>query len=249
MNNKTTFIRVEKNKNYTVIHNEFLRRGDLSWKAKGMLAYILSLPDDWTINLDEIARHSTDGKSSFQSGWKELRDAGYVSRVPVKDHQTKKIIRWETIVRETADTDKSHKPKTHSLETQSMENQTLENQTLLSTDSTKDLDILSTEGTKDSEKFPAAASEYLEKSLGSLTPFMIEDLQFYNEKFKEPNEIIKEAIDISIARGKRNWNYTKAIVRSWQGEGLQTLEDVKAFERDKAGGAKTESIDPLSDMR
>ena len=78
---------------------------------------------------------------------------------------------------------------------------------------------------------------------------MIEDLQFYNEKFKEPNEIIKEAIDISISRGKRNWNYTKAIVRSWQGEGLQTLEDVKAFENNKASSVKVKSADPLADMR
>ena len=32
--NRTEFIRVEKTKNYTVIHNQFLRRSDLSWKAK-----------------------------------------------------------------------------------------------------------------------------------------------------------------------------------------------------------------------
>ena len=242
MNNKTTFIRVEKNKNYTVIHNEFLRREDLSWKAKGMLAYILSLPDDWTINLDEIARHSTDGKSSFQSGWKELRDAGYVSRVPVKDNHTKKIIRWETIVRETADINKSHNMKTHSLETQSMENQSLENQPLLSTDSTKDLNKLNTERTN----YPAAAQTYYENHIGMIKPIILEDLQFYGEKFIEADEIIKRAIDIAISRSAKNWGYVKAILRSWQQEGLKTLEQVDTHEKgDNKNQERSFSIDDL----
>ena len=101
--NKTEFIRVEKTKNYTVIHNQFLRRKDLSWKAKGILAYILSLPDDWNINLEEVMQHATEGKSAFRSGWKELRDAGYVKRQPVKDKDTKKILHWETVVFENVD--------------------------------------------------------------------------------------------------------------------------------------------------
>lgn len=101
--NKTEFVRVEKTENYTVIHNQFLRRKDLSWKAKGILSYILSLPDDWNINLEEVMQHATEGKSAFRSGWKELRDAGYVKRQPVKDKDTKKILHWETVVFENVD--------------------------------------------------------------------------------------------------------------------------------------------------
>ena len=63
--NKTEFVRVEKTKNYTVIHNQFLKRKDLSWKAKGILAYVLSLPDDWNINLNELMKHATDGEASL----------------------------------------------------------------------------------------------------------------------------------------------------------------------------------------
>ena len=111
--NKTEFIRVEKTKNYTVLHNHFLKRDDLSWKAKGMLAYILSLPNDWNINLEEIMRHATEGKSAFRSGWKELRDAGYVERRPVKDEETKKILYWETIVRETVEEEAAAAKKPH----------------------------------------------------------------------------------------------------------------------------------------
>ena len=39
--------RIEKNKNYTVMSNYHLRDRNLSYKAKGMLSFMLSLPDDW----------------------------------------------------------------------------------------------------------------------------------------------------------------------------------------------------------
>ena len=153
--NQTSFIRVVKSKNYTVMDNEFLRRDDLSWRAKGILAYILTLPDDWNINLNEVMRHATDGKHSFRSGWGELQEAGYVYRYPVKDEKTKRILRWETIVKESVnlavETSEPHSDLPH-LEKPYLEKPYLENQTLLSTDNTKYLNIQST----DSESEAAA---------------------------------------------------------------------------------------------
>ena len=96
--NTTEFIRVEKNKNYTTINNEFLKRNDMSWKAKGILAYILHLPNDWSINLNEIMTHATEGERAFRSGWKELEEHGYVKRYPVREGQ--RISHWETVVNE-----------------------------------------------------------------------------------------------------------------------------------------------------
>lgn len=165
MINKTEFIRVEKTNNFSIIHNGFLRRNDISWKAKGILAYILHLPNDWNINLNEVMQHSTEGKGAFNSGWKELKEAGYVERRPIKDQDTQKITHWETIVRENVDIELSDpqpknpvsgKPtdwKTHNLETQSMENQSMENQQLLSTNNTKDLKELSTKNTNTRHRY------------------------------------------------------------------------------------------------
>jgi hypothetical protein len=90
LNQQTEIVRVLKSKNFTVIDNRYLRRNDLSWKAKGILTYILSLPDDWVINLGEIEKHSTEGKTAFRSGWNELKNKGYVERYAVKDKETKK---------------------------------------------------------------------------------------------------------------------------------------------------------------
>ena len=40
-------IRVEKNKNYSVICNEIYKNKKISLKAKGLLSLMLSLPENW----------------------------------------------------------------------------------------------------------------------------------------------------------------------------------------------------------
>mgnify|MGYP001455794602 CR=1 FL=1 len=80
---KSTFIRSPKdNKNpYVMIRKEPLENESLSWKSKGILAYLLSLPDDWQIYESELVKHSTDGRDSLRSGIKELIELGYIERV------------------------------------------------------------------------------------------------------------------------------------------------------------------------
>src|SRR5699024_6157764 len=133
MKNSTTFVRVKKNKNYTTIHNGFIKRKDLSWKAKGIMTYLLSLPDDWVVNLDEIKRNASDGESSFRSGWKELKDAGYVSKQSIRDEVTKKILKWETIIKEIPDEEKNHNVGNHNVESHQVGNHQVDNHKLLST--------------------------------------------------------------------------------------------------------------------
>lgn len=89
--------RVVKEKNYTVVDNGFIDDPNLSWKAKGILLYFLRLPSDWKINLNEIERHATDGIKSLRTGIKELTDAGYTKRQPVRD-ENGVIKEWETII-------------------------------------------------------------------------------------------------------------------------------------------------------
>ncbi|EJR53675.1 hypothetical protein IIO_05932, partial [Bacillus cereus VD115] len=92
-------IRVEKNRNYSVINNTGLRDERLSWKAKGILAYILTLPDDWVFYREELATHSKDGIDSLKSGMKELKEYGYVKRAPIRNDKNK-IVSWETVIHE-----------------------------------------------------------------------------------------------------------------------------------------------------
>ena len=92
-------VRVSKRTNYVVLDKGFLQDKKLSWKAKGLLSYMLSLPDDWEFYLDELEQHATDGMSSLRSGFKELQDRGYVTRR--RTRQDDGTFKWITIVHES----------------------------------------------------------------------------------------------------------------------------------------------------
>lgn len=75
---KITIVRKAKKNNYSIISNAPVRDHELSWKAKGILWYLLQLPDDWKINPKELQRHSIDGRDSLSAGLKELEKKGYL---------------------------------------------------------------------------------------------------------------------------------------------------------------------------
>lgn len=80
-------IRIEKNRNYTVIHNEFLRNKELSLKAKGLLAMCLSLPDDWNYNIRGLVSLCKESLTSVRSSLKELEEHGYVVITKLQDEK------------------------------------------------------------------------------------------------------------------------------------------------------------------
>jgi hypothetical protein len=94
-----TIVRVKnKTENFSIIDNRFLHDKNLSFKAKGILDYLLTRPDDWKVYITEIAAHSTDGLDSVKSGLKELKEAGYVVHQVVREKG--RIIAHEYIVYE-----------------------------------------------------------------------------------------------------------------------------------------------------
>lgn len=74
----TSFIREKKERDYTVINNTVLKDERLSWKAKGVFCYLLSLPEDWVIYQSELLKHSTDGRESLRNAINELEEYGYL---------------------------------------------------------------------------------------------------------------------------------------------------------------------------
>ncbi|MGX0020961.1 lactose/cellobiose-specific phosphotransferase system IIB component [Staphylococcus hominis] len=71
--------------NFVTIHKGFIHDNNLSWKAKGLLLYFLSRPDDWQIYETELIKHTSDGLSSLKSGIKELEKTGYIERKRKRD--------------------------------------------------------------------------------------------------------------------------------------------------------------------
>lgn len=73
-------VRAQRNTNFTIISNVGLRDERLSYKARGLLAYLLSMPDHWRTNERHLAAHAPDGRHAVRSGLKELEQAGYLIR-------------------------------------------------------------------------------------------------------------------------------------------------------------------------
>lgn len=80
MANNNTITRRKYDRDFTVLSNEFLKDTRLSWKAKGIIAYVAMLPDDWVLNMRDLTNRATDGRDSLYSGIKELETCGYCSK-------------------------------------------------------------------------------------------------------------------------------------------------------------------------
>jgi len=99
-------IRRQKTKNYTVICNELLHRKDISARAKGIYAYIMTLPDDWQLFMSELFQHFTEGAGALKTAFKELETAGYITKQKRKTNNGR-FDGWEYTVTEYANTDRT----------------------------------------------------------------------------------------------------------------------------------------------
>lgn len=117
--------RVEKNKNYTTMANYHFLDKSLSWKAKGILSNMLSLPNDWDYSLAGLATLSSDGMSATRTAIKELEEHGYLIRRPIR--KDGKISDWEYVIFEYPQTENQD------VEKLLVENQQVENHTQLNT--------------------------------------------------------------------------------------------------------------------
>jgi hypothetical protein len=91
--------KVMKRKNpYMILDVTPFRDTRLSWKAKGLMTYFLDKPDGWEFILEHIYKQSSDGRTSVNSGLKELKKYGYIVRVAFRKNN--KIDHYDFLVYE-----------------------------------------------------------------------------------------------------------------------------------------------------
>ncbi|PFD11051.1 DnaD domain protein [Bacillus cereus] len=228
--------RVKKDNNYSVINNTGLKDKRLSWKAKGILAYILTLPDDWVFYREELSQHAKDGINSLRAGMQELKEYGYIKRFPVRDEKNK-IVRWETIIYEIPMDDfppvenpPAGKPVAGNLP--------MENHKLLNTNiqSTKELntDIQNINHRHDKKQKLISqrlinddfkiSHQFLMKNRISLSEVAIIELGAFCESLG--SELIGEAVNRSIDENVPKWRYVRGILKNWEAKKVKTLKDV-----------------------
>ena len=75
--------RRHKETNFTCIDNHLFNDKTLSMKAKGLLAQILSLPDDWKYSVNGLASLFSDGRDAVNGAINELIEHGYITRTKI----------------------------------------------------------------------------------------------------------------------------------------------------------------------
>lgn len=82
-----------------MIDQDSIQDESLSWKARGLLSYLLSMPDDWTVQISHLKKQAPDGRDSVRSAIQELEKAGYIDRE--RDRQSDGTFGgWEYVVYE-----------------------------------------------------------------------------------------------------------------------------------------------------
>jgi hypothetical protein len=84
LTNNTIIRTVKRQSEFALIDKYGLNDDRLTWKAKGLLAYLLSLPDDWKVYVKDLQNRSRDGRDAVVSGIQELLEFGYMSMKKVQ---------------------------------------------------------------------------------------------------------------------------------------------------------------------
>jgi hypothetical protein len=93
---------------FSMVSNEILRDKSISLKAKGLYALIQSYVtlDKFNLYKKYLVTQSKDGKKSFESAWKELKETGYLIQYRMKDEKNHFYYEYELL-----DTPKSPVPQ------------------------------------------------------------------------------------------------------------------------------------------
>lgn len=75
-------VRMIKNKDhpFVMISKSLIQDKDLSLKARGLMAFLLSKPDDWEIYITQLASSLKEHRETITKVMNELIEAGYCNR-------------------------------------------------------------------------------------------------------------------------------------------------------------------------
>lgn len=68
--------------NFTILNNEILQSTNMTFFSKGMLCYLLSLPQKWEINVTQLADRFGEKECRILRAFRELIELGYCVRKP-----------------------------------------------------------------------------------------------------------------------------------------------------------------------
>lgn len=86
-------LRTAIKKDFTVVHNEFIRDERVGIEEMGMLVFLLSLPDSWNFSIEGLTKVLPNGKHKIMTTLNKLKELGYFRRIRQVDDRGR-VIDW-----------------------------------------------------------------------------------------------------------------------------------------------------------
>ncbi|SFM08359.1 replication protein [Legionella jamestowniensis] len=106
----------KKQQNFVILDKTCLNDECLSWGAKGLHAYLISLPDNWKVRVSDLKDRSRNGRDAVRGLLCELEQAGYIKKDKFRDNESGRFGGVEYLVLEVPesknqdDTPETEKP-------------------------------------------------------------------------------------------------------------------------------------------
>ncbi|PTK44482.1 DnaD domain protein [Staphylococcus hominis] len=245
-----TFRVFKESGEFVTVHKAFIHDASLSWKAKGILLYLLSRPDDWQIYETELIKHTSDKLSSLKSGLKQLEEAGYIKRKRKRDdkgrmqgyeyevyEQPIHIRKSNVDEKESIHMRKSNDGKTDVGKSNDGKSHTTNNNRTNS-DSTKNKSTnnngsSSTSATQPPQP-PSVFNFYQENGFGILRPVIVDQINAWIDDFGANGEdIVIRALKEAAENNVYKWNYVNQILKNWYENNIKSIEDVEARKKER----------------
>jgi len=89
-----TTYRIADRRRWTSVSNDLIEDDSLSFRARGLLVWLLSKPDTWTVKAEVICSSGREGRDAVRTALQELEAPGYIRR---GKHQDPETGRWSNV--------------------------------------------------------------------------------------------------------------------------------------------------------
>lgn len=213
-----TFRTIKESGDFVTVHKAFVFDNKLSAKAKGILLYFLSRPDNWQIYTSEVVKHMNDGQKSINSGIQELIKSKYVHRIQ-KRTDNGIFNGYEYLVYEKptempfSENGLSANGKTENRKGQTTNNNSTNN------------DLTNNNSTNNVTDETSKSFQYISNNLEIIqSPLKAQQLEEAIKDFKDNKlEIVTVATDYCKENNK-GINYLIKVLENWNKEGVDTKD-------------------------
>lgn len=213
-----TFRTIKESGDFVTVHKAFVFDNKLSAKAKGILLYFLSRPDNWQIYTSEVVKHMNDGQKSINSGIQELIKSKYVHRIQ-KRTDNGVFNGYEYLVYEKpTEMPFSANGLSANGKTENRKGQTTNN------NSTNN-DLTNNKNTNNVTDETSKSFQYISNNLEIIqSPLKAQQLEEAIKDFKDNKlEIVTVATDYCKENNK-GINYLIKVLENWNKDGVDTKE-------------------------